>query len=344
MKICVYGLGAVGGLVGGKLAAAGYQVSAVVRNEKVDLIRRNGLQMMCQGQSQRVTLNVSDDPAELQPQDMVIVSVKNTAIGSVAESIQPLLHDKTIIVSAMNGVPWWFYHGLAKAPRKRLETVDPGGVVTKAMSPDRVVGCVTNLSASTPAPGVVDYLPNPKFTFGEPTGGADTKRCISVISAMKTAGFDVHASNGIQETIWFKLWGNMTVNPISAMTGATSDKIVGDVFVRNFMKRCMLEAQDVGNRIGIEIPSTPEERFEATAKLGAFRTSMLQDVLAQRPIELDAIVGAVLEIADQVGVETPNIDTLFGLSRIFAKERRLYAEKDERGSAKTIANSKTLKP
>lgn len=326
MKYCIYGLGAVGGLIGGRLSAAGYQVSAVARGDTLEAVRRGGLKLQCDGKVDTVQLNVSDDPSQLGTQDIVIVTVKNTAIGAVAANIRPLLHKDTVIVSAMNGVPWWFYHGLnaGEAAKRRIEVVDPQGTVSAAIAAERVVGCVSNLSASTSGPGAVQHQPNPKLTFGEPTGGASSERCRAIIAAMKHSGFDVHESSSIQETIWFKLWGNMTVNPISAMTGATGDIIVSDALVRDFMARCMKESQEIGSRIGIQINSAPEARFEATAKLGAFRTSMLQDVDAHRPTELDALVGAVREIAKHVGVPTPNIDALFGLSRLHARVHGLY--------------------
>ncbi|SOZ17199.1 2-dehydropantoate 2-reductase [Cupriavidus taiwanensis] len=327
MKYCVYGLGAVGGLLGGRLAAAGFQVSAVALGETLHAVQSNGLKLICDGKEDTVAINVSDDPAALGPQDVVIISVKNTAIGAVAANLAPLLHPGTTIISAMNGVPWWFYHGLEGVKiDKPIESVDPDGSITRHIDPSRVVGCVANLSASTPAPGVVQHKPNPKFTLGEPTGGSTSERCAVVLDAMRKAGLDAHGADSIQREIWFKLWGNMTLNPISAMTGATSDNVVADPLVRGFMARCMEEARRVGSKIGIELDATPESRFDATRKLGKFKTSMLQDAEAQKPLELDALVAAVREIATDVGIETPNIDALFGLARLYARRHSLYPE------------------
>lgn len=326
MKICIYGLGAVGGLIGGKLALSGQQVSAVARGATLEAVKKNGLMLSCQEHNEIAKINVASDPADLGPQDVVFITVKSTAIGAVAKNIRPLLHEKTVVVSAMNGVPWWFYYGLhpEKTAPDFLNTVDPDGIVTEAIDAKRVVGCVSNLSSSTPQPGVVKHLPNPRFTFGEPTGGAQTDRCASIISACRSAGLDAQESESIQQTIWFKLWGNMTLNPISALTVSTSDRIVADPLVRDFMARCMNEANEIGAKIGIKIDSTPEARFDATRRLGVFRTSMLQDVDANRPIELDALVGAVREIAMHAGVATPNIDALFGLTRLNAQTLGLY--------------------
>lgn len=325
MKFCVVGLGAVGGLLGGRLAAAGFEVSALARGETVDIVRRDGLKLSCNGKVDVVRVNVAEDPADLGPQDVVIVSVKTTSIESVAEGIVPLMHAGTTVLSTMNGVPWWFYHGLKGVDAaKPIESVDPGGFVSHHIPHDRVVGCVSNLSSSMRTRGVVEHQPNPKFTVGEPTGGFSSERCSAILDALVTAGLDAQGSQSIQQTIWFKLWGNMTLNPISAMTGATSDLVVADPLVRAFMARCMQEAKIVGSRIGIEIDATPEARFDATRKLGVFKTSMLQDAEAGRGLELDALVCAVREIAAEVGVETPNIDALLGLSRLHARRHGLY--------------------
>ncbi|MVW79617.1 2-dehydropantoate 2-reductase [Bordetella sp. 02P26C-1] len=328
MKYCIYGLGAVGGLIGGRLARAGLPVSGLVRGDTLSAVRKRGLKLICDGHEEVARLEVADQPEALGPQDVIFLTVKNTAIASVAENIAALMHERTVVVSAMNGVPWWFYHGLDVSPAylQRIESIDPGGLVSQAIPAGRVVGCVSNLSASTPQPGTVVYAPNPKFTFGEPTGGAHSDRCAAIMADMKAAGLDVHAAPSIQQTIWFKLWGNMTVNPISAITGATGDRIVDDPLVRDFMARCMNEAREVGERLGISLNAQPEERFEATRRLGAFRTSMLQDVGANKPLELDALVGTVREIASHVGVATPNIDALFGLARLFARTHGLYPQ------------------
>jgi len=330
MKVCIFGLGAVGGLIAGRLALAGTEVSAVARGETLVSVRRSGMTLIEEGLTCRVPLRVEEDPAQLGAQDLVILAVKNTALKDIAPLIAPLLGKHTAVLSAMNGVPWWFCIGLGDEVRDfRLETVDPAGVISRAISPERVIGCVCNLSASTPTPGTVAYVSGPRLTIGEPTGGADTERCIATISSLRAAGFDVVAADSIQQSIWFKLWGNMTVNPISALTHATGDRIVDDILVRDFMSRCMLEASAVGESIGLQIPGDPYSRHAVTRRLGAFRTSMLQDVEAGRPTELDALVGAVLEIARWRGIATPNIDALFGLARLQARCLGLYPEDEK---------------
>jgi len=331
MKICIYGLGAIGGLMAARLAGHGATVSAVARGATLETVRRQGLTLIepmatdGEARSSRVPLRVSADPAQLGPQDLVILAVKTTGLQAIASTIAPLIGPGTTILSAMNGVPWWFFHGLAHGlAAPQLSSVDPSGALAAAIPPQRVVGCVTHLSASTPGPGVVRHIAGNRLIVGEPMGGAGTDRARHIVGALRHAGFDVEEAASIQREIWFKLWGNMTVNPISAITGATGDRILDDELVRQFMTRCMHEAAAIGARIGLPIEGDPESRHALTRKLGAFRTSMLQDIEAGKPVELDALVGAVRDIARQVQVPTPDIDALFGLARLQARVRGLY--------------------
>ena len=329
MKCCIVGLGAIGGLFAARLAAAGHDVSALARGATLDAVRRDGLTLLegapGQEQGRRFAIRASDDPAALGPQDVVIVAVKTTGLSSVASQVAPLLGPDTAILSAMNGVPWWFFHGLApELASLRLQSVDPDGRISQALSAERVVGCVTHLSAAAPAPGTVRAVAGNRLIIGEPAGGAATPRTSAIVAALRQAGFEVDEAAVIQQDIWFKLWGNMTMNPISALTGATGDRILDDEHVRSFMSRCMAEAAQIGERIGLPIDQDPEQRHAVTRKLGAFKTSMLQDVTAGRPVELDALVASVMEIGAQVALPTPNINALFGLARLQAQVRGLY--------------------
>lgn len=329
MKVCVFGLGAIGGLLAARLALSGTEVSAVVRGATLSAVRERGLVLTetVEGQAVQRTaaVTVHASPEEAGPQDLVILSVKTTGLPDIARQIGPLLGPHTTVLSAMNGVPWWFFHGLpCPAPMPRLESVDPGGVLSRHLAHEQVLGSVVHLSASLDGPGHVRHIAGNQLIIGEPQGGAETSRAQHVIALLHKAGFDVEGAARIQQEIWFKLWGNMTVNPISALTGATGDRLLDDELVRAFMTRCMQEAADIGARIGLPIDADPEARHQVTRKLGAFRTSMLQDLEAGRPLELDALVGAVREIAANVGVPTPQIDTLFGLARLKAKALGLY--------------------
>lgn len=330
MNICIYGLGAIGGLMGARLAASGASVSAVARGATLEAVRQRGLELVeeIDGQERRrhVPISAHERPEDLGPQDLVILSVKTTALPVVARAIAPLLGPQTTVLSAMNGVPWWFFHGLNQAPANlRLECVDRDGLLSSTIPAAQVLGCVTHLSAAVDGPGVVRHIAGNRLIIGEPLGGAQTPRARRAIELLRQASFDVEEAASIQQEVWFKLWGNMTVNPISAITGATGDRILDDELVRNFMSRCMLEAAEIGRRIGLPINAEPDSRHAVTRKLGAFRTSMLQDVASSKPVELDALVGSVLEIARQVQVSTPNLDALFGLSRLQASVRGLYS-------------------
>jgi len=256
-------------------------------------------------------------------QDIVFIAVKGPALPSVARSIAPLIGPHTRVVPAMNGVPWWFCEGMAAFPAGPLHSVDPGGAVAAAIPFAQVLGCVVHASTSTPEPGLVQHRMGQGLIVGEPKGGR-SDRAQQLVDLLTHAGFDATHSADVRYDIWYKLWGNLTMNPVSAITGASGDHLLADPLVRAFCSAAMQEAAAVGARVGCPIAQQPEDRHAVTAKLGAFRTSMLQDVEAGRAIELDAIVGAVREMAQRLGIATPNIDALFGLTRLFARTRGLY--------------------
>jgi len=329
VRVAVVGLGAIGGLVAARLAAAGATVSALARGATLRAVQRDGLRLLeADGAAPTKTaplrLNVAEDAAALGEQDLVVVALKAPALPAVAPTLAPLIGDATVVVPAMNGVPWWFFHGLDESlARRRWTSIDTDGGIARALPCERVVGCVVHLACSTPEPGVVRPHGGNRLIFGEPDG-ARSARVDRIAQWFARAGFDVEVSPRIQHEVWFKLWGNMTINPISAITGATTDRILDDPLVRDFVSATMREAAAVGTRIGLPIETTPEERHQVTRRLGAFRSSMLQDVDAGRPVELDALVASVAEIARAVGVATPNIDALLGLARLHARVRGLY--------------------
>jgi len=328
MRTCIVGLGAVGGFIGARLAASGQPVSALARGATLQAVGRDGL-LLVEGpaggeRETRAPIRVSDDPAALGEQDLVVLSVKTTGLADVAPRIAPLLGPDTVVLSAMNGVPWWFFHGLSEPLAAReWSAIDAGRRIAAAIPPERVLGAVVHFACAAPRPGTVRHGQGERLIVGEPRGG-DSARCARVAEALGRAGLQVEVSQRIQQDVWFKLWGNMTMNPISAITGATADRILDDPLVRGFVSRAMREAAAIGERIGLPIPITPEERHAVTRKLGAFRTSMLQDVDAGKPVELDALVTIVAEIGAAVGVPTPDIDALLGLARLHAQVRGLY--------------------
>jgi 2-dehydropantoate 2-reductase len=329
VRVCIFGLGAVGGLIGARLARGGSTVTAVARRTTLANVRSNGLVLLeaPDGDEVRETfpIEASDRPEQLGPQDLVILAVKTTALPSVAGAIAPLLGADTVVLSAMNGIPWWFFTGLpGAAANVRLPSLDPDGALEKSIPGNQILGSVVHLSASCPVPGTVRHGSGNRIIVGDPRGGPGDTRVDRVAKTLRQGGFDIDVSERIQEDIWFKLWGNMTMNPLSAVTGATMDLILDDPLVRAFAARCMTEAADVGARIGLPITQDPEARHAITRQLGAVRTSMLQDIDNGRSIELDAMVTVVRELAVGLGVATPNIDTLLGVTRLRARVLGLY--------------------
>jgi 2-dehydropantoate 2-reductase len=265
-----------------------------------------------------------ENPADLGVQDLVIVAVKAPAMADVARRIGPLIGPDTVVLTAMNGVPWWFLQGFGGAlSGTTLQSVDPSGLIAQHIPAARVIGGVVHSSCSVDMPGVIRHHFGNGLILGEPTG-ADSPRLRELVALLGQAGFNATASTQIQKDVWYKLWGNMTINPISAFTGATTDVILDDPLVRGFVSSVMLEAKAIGERIGIPIAQTPEDRHAVTRKLGAFRTSMLQDVDAGKPVELDALVASVRELGQLTGVVTPFTDALMGLSRLHARGLGLY--------------------
>lgn len=324
MKVCIYGAGAIGGWIGSALARAGCSVSVVARGATLDALQLHGLRLR---EGDRITSQAvasSALPADFGVQDLVVLAVKAPSLPDVARHIAPLLGPQTLVLTAMNGVPWWFLQGFGGAlAGTRLTSVDPDGTLAAALPAQRIIGCVVHASCSLPEPGLVQHHFGNKLILGEPSG-EKTARVQQLAALLEKAGFEAPVSAQIQKDIWFKLWGNMTVNPISALTGATTDLIMGDELVRGFISQVMLEAKEIGARIGIPIDQQPEDRHQVTRKLGAFKTSMLQDVEAGKAVELDTLVAAVRELGQLTGVQTPFTDALLGLARLQARVRGLY--------------------
>lgn len=324
MKIAVVGMGAVGGFLAARLAAAGFDVAALARGETLTALRAHGLRLLAAGQETRTLVRASDDARELGPQDLVIVALKGPALAAAAPGLQALLGPQTVVLPAMNGVPWWFLQaGAPGESSQRLASIDPDGRIASAIPLGRVLGCVVHFTCSSPKPGVVQHGFGDRLIVGEPAGGA-SERTDTVCAALAKAGFKAEAGTDIRHDIWFKLWGNMTMNPVSALTGATTDHILDDPLVHGFILRAMEEAAAIGARIGCPITQSGEERMAVTRQLGGFKTSMLQDAQAGRALELDALVSAVHEIGLRFDVAMPNIGALLGLTRLMARERGLY--------------------
>ena len=324
MKICIYGAGAIGGWIGARLAAIGEPVSVVARGATLAALQTHGLRLQHAEGLLQVPVQAADNAAALGVQDLVVVAVKAPALAEVARGIAPLLGPHTIVLTAMNGVPWWFFQGFGGAyAGTALKAVDASGEIAAAIPAQHTIGCVVHASCALQAPGVVQHHFGNKLILGEPSG-VQTERVKALSALLERAGFEAPVAEQIQRDTWYKLWGNMTVNPVSALTGATTDLILDDPLVRDFISRVMLEAKEIGTRIGIPIDQQPEDRHAVTRKLGAFKTSMLQDVEAGKPVELDALVTVVQELGVLTAVPTPFTDALLGLARLQARVKGLY--------------------
>ncbi len=328
MKICIIGAGAIGGFIGTRLAAAGQaEVSALARGATLAALRQHGWRLRAADGSSVLTARVasaSDRAEDLGAQDLVVIAVKGPALAAVARGMAPLLGPNTLVLPAMNGVPWWFCAGQpGSVGATPLVSVDAGGVIERAIPLAQVVGCVVHASTSQPEPGVVQHRAGQGLIVGEPAGG-HSARVQGLAELLTRAGFETTHSSDVRHDIWYKLWGNMTMNPVAAITGATIDRVLADPLVLAFCSAAMLEAAAIGSRIGCPVAQSPHDRHAVTAKLGAFAPSMLQDVQAGREIELDSVVAAVREIGQRLGLATPNIDALFGLARLFGRVHGLY--------------------
>jgi 2-dehydropantoate 2-reductase len=325
MRICVFGAGAIGGYLAAKLAARQEnEVSLVARGPHLEAIRTKGL-VLVEGEQRTVTRpRASADSRELGPQDYVVVTLKAHQITTAVPAIEALLGPETAIVWAVNGVPWWYFHGLEGPWRdRRLESVDPGGVIWDRLDPKRAIGCVVYPAAEVHEPGVVTLVEGDRFSLGEPDGSR-SERVERLAKALVAAGLKAPVRPKIRDEIWVKLWGNLTFNPLSALTRATLDVICADPGTRAVARAMMVEAQTVAEKLGVRFAIDVDKRIEGAAAVGAHKTSMLQDLERGRPMEIDALVTAVLELAKLVEVATPTIATVHALVTLEARVAGCY--------------------
>jgi 2-dehydropantoate 2-reductase len=325
MKVCIFGAGAIGGYMGVKLAKAGADVSLVARGPHLAAMQEKGLTLIEEGETTTVPVTASDDPAALGVQDYVIVTLKAHSVPPVVSKMAPLIGPNTTIVSGVNGVPWWYFHKLEGAHEgTRLDSVDPGNVQWNGFGPDRVLGCVVYPAAEVIEPGVIKHIEGNRFSLGEPDGSkSDRAQALSKILA--NAGLKAPVRPKLRDEIWVKLWGNLSFNPISALTHATLDVLCTDEGTRAVARNMMVEAQEIAERLGVKFPIDVDRRIAGGAAVGAHRTSMLQDLDQGRPMEIDALVASVQELGRVTGVPTPTIDTVLGLIRLRARTAGRYS-------------------
>jgi 2-dehydropantoate 2-reductase len=324
MKICIFGAGAIGGYMGAKLAEAGAEVSLVARGPHLAAMRENGLTLIEEGGTRTCPVTASDEPADLGPQDYVIVTLKAHSVPPVVDRMQPLIGPETTIVSGVNGLPWWYFHKIGgPLEGTRLATVDPGNAQWGGFGPDRVLGCVVYPAAEVTRPGVVTHIEGNRFSLGEPDG-SKSGRAMALSKALGAAGLKAPVRPRLRDEIWVKLWGNLSFNPISALTHATLDVLCTDPGTRSVARGMMREAQEIAETLGVKFPVDVERRIDGGAAVGAHRTSMLQDLEAGRPMEIDALLGSVQELGRVTGTATPTIDTVLALVQLRGRVAGLY--------------------
>jgi 2-dehydropantoate 2-reductase len=315
MKVCVFGAGAIGGYLGVQLARGGVEVSLVARGAHLAAMRARGLRLQIEGEERVEHLPCTDRPAELGPQDCVIIALKAHQIGDAVEDMLPLLGDTTTVVTASNGLPYWYFHVaagvLGDVP---LESVDPGATQTRLLGSKRAIGCVVYPAAEVVAPGVIRHEHGRKFPLGEPDGQA-TQRVARLREAFVAGGLDAPVRDDIRNEIWLKLWGNLCFNPVSALTCATIDTVASDPGTRLVCRTMMQEAATIGERLGLELRVDADRRIDGAAALGAHKMSMLQDLERGRSMEVEALVGVVQELGRRTGVPTPTVDIVLALIR-----------------------------
>lgn len=327
MKICIYGAGAVGGLIAAWLSRSGHDVSVVARGAHLAAIRAGGLKVRdrASGRVEAFQVRADSDPASLGAQDYVIVAVKGQSLTDVARHVEKLYGPQTTVVTAMNGVPWWFFDRLAfGGGRERLESLDPQGDLSRAMPTSRIVGCVIHLAASTPEPGLISHDMGRKLILGEP-GGKNGERTTRLTAALANSGFEVITSGFIEKDFWVKLLGNVSFNPVSALTMSTADRLIADPQVKGYMIEIMREVLAIGRAVGVDADIDPEARIDMARNLGKFKTSMLQDLEAGKALEIDGLLAGTLEIARMAGVPAPFTESLFGLVKTRAISTGQYA-------------------
>jgi 2-dehydropantoate 2-reductase len=324
MKICIFGAGAIGGYMGAKLAQAGAEVSLVARGPHLAAMREKGLTLIEEEGTTTVPVTASDNAADLGPQDYVIVTLKAHSVPPVVPKMQPLIGPETTIVSGVNGVPWWYFHKIGgPLEGTRLASVDPGDAQWTGFGPDRVLGCVVYPAAEVIEPGVVRHIEGNRFSLGEPDG-SKSERAVRLSQALTEAGLKAPVRPKLRDEIWVKLWGNLSFNPISALTHATLDVLCTDPGTRGVARAMMLEAQEIAETLGVRFPIDVDRRIEGGAAVGAHRTSMLQDLDQGRPMEIDALIGSVRELGRITGTPTPTIDTVLALVQLRARVAGLY--------------------
>jgi len=324
MKVAIFGAGAIGGMMGVKLAQAGADVTFIARGPHLAAMQANGVTMHSGGETIVVHPRCVGSAAEAGRQDYVIVTLKANALPGAAPDIASMMGPESALVTAVNGVPYWYFHGLeGPYTGRRVESVDPGGVIAALIPPSQAIGCVVYPAAEIHAPGVITHTYGDRFSLGEPDGSR-SPRVEAISKLLISAGLKAPVRPKIRDEIWVKLWGNLCLNPLSALTGATLDIITGRPDLRAICRAMMVEAQAVAEALGVKFAISVDKRLEGAAEVGVHKTSMLQDLERGRPMEIDALLGAVVELGGLVGHPMPSCETVLALVRERARQAGCY--------------------
>ncbi|HET6743742.1 MAG TPA: 2-dehydropantoate 2-reductase [Kribbella sp.] len=320
MRVAVLGAGAIGAYVGAALHRGGTEVHLVARGAHLEAIRSNGVTVLSPRGDFTARTPATDDPAAIGPVDYVFLGLKANSYANAGPLLQPLLHDRTVVVAAQNGIPWWYFHGLEGPYRgRRIESVDPGGAVTQVIDLDRAIGCVVYCSTELEGPGVVRHLEGTRFSIGEPAGGP-SERCEQFSTAMIAGGLKCPVEADIRNDIWIKLLGNAAFNPISALARATMVEIATHQGTRQMVRMMMEESLAIAAALGCHPEISVDKRLDGAERVGEHKTSMLQDLEKDKPLELDVILAAVVELADLTGVPAPTLRAVHAVADLLASK------------------------
>lgn len=331
VKVCVFGAGAIGGYLAASLAKAGAEISLVARGPHLAAIKASGLKLQKDGDERIYHIRATDDPRELGEQDYIIVGLKAHAVPAVLEQFAPLIGPRTAIVPAVNGIPWWYFHGAqtgTSLDETWLESVDPGGAQWKFFGPERAIGCVVYPACDVPEPGVIHHSSGDRFTLGEPDG-SDSERVRTLSEMMIAGGLRAPKKARLRDEIWIKLWGNCSFNPVSALTGASLDVIGADVACRRLIHDMMVECKAVGEAVGARFAVGIDQRIKGGTDIVGHKPSTRHDVELGRPMEIDPLVSSVLELARRLNIDTPTLDTVAALVRMQGQVLHLYQRRQD---------------
>jgi 2-dehydropantoate 2-reductase len=316
LKVGIVGAGAVGGFLGARLARAGVDVTLIARGPHLEAMKQSGLRVIDSGGEWTVRVNATDDLAAMSDARAVFVTLKAHSVPPVAERLAASLGPDAVVVSAQNGIPWWYFQRYGgELEGIHLESVDPGGVVANAIDPRRVIGCVVYPATSLVSPGVIRHVEGERFSLGE-LDGSQGDRILDISHVLAGAGLKAPVQQRIRAELWLKLLGNAVFNPLSALTHASLAAIAQSPLIADVVRSAMGEADAVARRLGIEIPVSIDQRIKGAARVGDHKTSMLQDLEAGRPMEIDALTGSIVELGDRLGVPVPHLKTLYSAVKL----------------------------